>query len=149
MRRQFLLAIPVFLISCAAWCQEGGGTNDGIIGLPDRFLSSVNRRAASLEARLTSQRTKYLQRLSKYEQKLSKKLYKTDSLAAKALAADAQGYEAQLHNEAGDIKTGAGGGAARKVEAIASGTMPILSGRRWRFYKRTAAGFRLPKIYNR
>ncbi|HEY1115882.1 MAG TPA: hypothetical protein VGE66_20105 [Chitinophagaceae bacterium] len=55
------------------------------LALPDKFFSSLDRKALSVEGKLTKQTDRYLSRLQRQEEKLKKKLWRKDSTLAKQL----------------------------------------------------------------
>ena len=73
------------------------------LSFPDKMLSIFNKKAAQAQSGLDRSTTHYLDKLQRREEKLRRKLYKKDSLSAKALFPDIAGKYAQLRATTGKI----------------------------------------------
>jgi hypothetical protein len=80
-----LLLLVCIVIAC--FSQDEPEQDAGVFNIPSHFFNRIQQKTASLDEQLTRQTEKYLQRLQRREQRLYKKLYKVDSLGAKALFA--------------------------------------------------------------
>lgn len=70
-------------LTCAA--QDQLDKTDAVINFPSRFFTRIQHKTAGLDQQLTRQTEKYIQRIQRREQRLYRKLYKVDSIGAKAL----------------------------------------------------------------
>lgn len=81
-----LMMAGTLLVLCA---ESNGQTDtsllDRSVALPEKFFSSLDRKALSVEVKLTKQTDRYLSRLQRQEAKLKKKLWRKDSILAKQL----------------------------------------------------------------
>jgi len=105
-RAAFLLLLTILSYACFA--QEQSDKADAAVNFPSRFFNRIQQKTASLDNQLTRQTEKYLQRLQRREQRLYKKLYKVDSLGAKALFAGAADRYAALGQKLASDTGGAG-----------------------------------------
>jgi hypothetical protein len=105
-RAVFLLLLTILSYACAA--QEQSDKADAVLNFPSRFFNRIQQKTASLDNQLTRQTEKYLQRLQRREQRLYKKLYRVDSLGAKALFAGAADRYAALGQKLASDTGGAG-----------------------------------------
>jgi len=84
-RTAFFLLFTILSYACVA--QDQPDKADALLNLPSRFFSRIQHKTSGLDEQLTRQTEKYLFRIQRREQRLYKKLYKVDSLGAKALFA--------------------------------------------------------------
>lgn len=66
------------------------GLIDSLSSFPDRFLSSLQRKASSLEERIIRKTEKTLNRLERYERKIYRQVKRKDSLAAEQFLAESK-----------------------------------------------------------
>ncbi|MDO6433111.1 hypothetical protein Q4E93_21055 [Flavitalea sp. BT771] len=92
------VALGMLCLTLLSVCSYGqsSGPDDPVQGLPGKWLNGLSRKIAGAEKDLTSQTEKYLERMRRREQRMYKKLYKKDSVAAKALFAGSAGQYAAL-----------------------------------------------------
>src|SRR5215213_3928478 len=88
LRNTILLLLVLYALCPSVTCAQDPTIYSKLYNLPDKFFSRVNSRAKSIEEKLAAQTQKYLTRLARHERKLQKKLWKKDSVAAKALFGD-------------------------------------------------------------
>ena len=105
-RAAFLLLLTILSYACIA--QDQPDKAETVLNFPSRFLSRIQHKTAGLDEQLTRQTEKYLQRIQRREQRLYKKLYKVDSLGAKALFAGSTDRYAALGQKLAS-NTGGGG----------------------------------------
>lgn len=70
--------------------QNGEGSEERTLQLPDKFFTNLENKATNLDKALSKQTEKYISRLASKEEKLRRKLYKVDSAAAIQLFAGCQ-----------------------------------------------------------
>ena len=81
----------VLLLSCI--CGQVGYAQDSTLysklhSLPDKLFNRINTKSKELAQKLEKQTERYLAHLAKQEEKMKQKLWKKDSIAAKALFGD-------------------------------------------------------------
>ncbi len=82
---------------------------DRLVHFPDKVFSKIDKTASKAEQKLNKQTEKYITRLEKQEQKLKRKLWKTDSIKAKALFGDVKDRYDQLRQSLTNKEAAIGG----------------------------------------
>ncbi|HEX9514243.1 MAG TPA: hypothetical protein VF939_27310 [Puia sp.] len=90
------LTLGLCLIVSVCPAQDRPSDLTGALHLPPQYFERVGKEAANLDSKMQAESEKYLARLSKTEQQLSRRLYRVDSVKAKALFGDAQKQYAAL-----------------------------------------------------
>ena len=83
----------LLLFVCSCFFIQRGIAQDSSLysklhSLPDKLFNRINAKSENLERKLDRQTEKYLARLAKQEKNMQQKLWKRDSIAAKALFGD-------------------------------------------------------------
>ncbi|MBV8255401.1 MAG: hypothetical protein JO154_22565 [Chitinophaga sp.] len=94
---------PVYLIILLTVCLTRAKAQDSLlkksIDIPNKYYSTVQRKADVLNRQLTRRTEKALNRLSKYEEKMNKGMMKIDSSAARKMFDQSQEKFASLKNK--------------------------------------------------
>lgn len=102
-RAAIILLLTILSYACDA--QDRPDKTELVLNFPSRFFYRIQHKTSGLDNELTRQTEKYLQRVQRNEQRLYKKIFKIDSLGAKALfAGSIDGYAAlgkKLANDTG------------------------------------------------
>jgi len=123
-RAAIFLLFTVLSYACIA--QEQPDKANNVINLPSRFFARIQHKTAGLDEQLTRQTEKYLQRIQRREQLLYKKLYKVDSLGAKALFAGATDRYAALGQKLASDTGGSGLHLSGQYEAYTDSLQGML-----------------------
>ena len=88
-----------------ARAQDSSSLYNKAFSAPDKLFSAINKKANDFSDKLVKQTNRYLTRLAKKEQRLKEKLWRTDSVKAKAIFGDPQQTYAALQSK---LKEGTG-----------------------------------------
>ena len=103
-RTLYLLFLLVFLAFLPGHAQQGDSSKlDKAMAFPDKMFGLFQKKAAQAEAGLNKKTDRYLARLQRREEKLRRKLWKKDSVAAKALFPDVAGTYGKLKSSAASL----------------------------------------------
>ncbi len=122
MRKGLLLILLLSLYLCGYSQDSSHSFFDRLVHFPDKVFSKIDKTASKAEQKLNKQTEKYITRLEKQEQKLKRKLWKTDSVKAKALFGDVKGRYDQLRQSLTN-KDAASGGNVYSGHLDSLGTM--------------------------